>query len=351
MAKTQILATLGPASIGKIREMVEAGASGFRINSSHGSFAFHARAVRAVRKVSKKAFIVYDLKGPKIRLGDFKPVFLKAGMKVVLSTDFPKNREGVAQASPRSRDIPVSFDKLHEYVKKNHRLLFDDGLIGMKVEKVRGKRIFCEVLWGGVLRSRKGLNHPDTVIDFPYTVSADVPRIKFAIEHGVDYVADSFERSAADVDELRGRLKGTGIKIISKIENPEGVANFAAILKKTDAVMVARGDLGVEMDVWKIPELQKIMIEKCVRTRVPVITATQMLESMIDDPRPKRSDISDIANAVYDGTDVVMLSAETSIGKFPVLCVEMMEKIASTTEKTARYRRKKKKINRLRSRK
>ncbi|MCD6412948.1 MAG: pyruvate kinase [Elusimicrobia bacterium] len=344
MTKIQIIATVGPATTGKIGQLVEAGVNGFRINSSHGSFDFHAKAVRSVRKITKEVFIVYDLKGPKIRLGDFRPVFLKAGMKIVLSTDFPKNREGVAVSSGRSSDIPVSFENLHKYVKKNHRLLIDDGLIGLKVAGVRGKRIFCEVLWGGVLRSRKGINHPDTVIDFPYTVSADIPRIKFAIENNVDYVADSFERSAADVDELRERLKGTGIKIISKIENPEGVENFDEILKKTDAVMIARGDLGVEMDVWEIPELQKKMIEKCNKAEKPVITATQMLESMIDDPRPKRSDVSDIANAVYDGTDAVMLSAETSIGNFPVLCVRVMRKIIEATLKTARYKRKKKKI-------
>ena len=250
-----------------------------------------------------------------------------------------KEKNGWPFTENFSDGVPVAFSKFHKFVKAGDRLLIDDGLIGMKVEKVRGRKIFCEALYGDILRSRKGINHPDTVIDFPYTVEADVPLIDFAVKHGVDYIADSFVRSAPDVEELRGRLKGTGIKIISKIENPEGVENFDGILKKTDAVMIARGDLGVELDPWEIPELQKRMIEKCNKAGKPVITATQMLESMIDDPRPSRSDVSDIANAIYDGTDAVMLSGETSAGKYPVLCVDMMRKIIQKTESTPRYKK------------
>ncbi|MFH1352181.1 MAG: pyruvate kinase [bacterium] len=351
MQKTQVIATVGPASINRIREMFQAGMAGIRLNSSHGSLRQHEKAIRAARSVSGKIFIIYDIKGPKIRLGDIPAsAHLKSGMKIILKTGLPENSDGYPFTDDVKKGFPVSFERLHKYVRAGQRLLLDDGLIGLKVEKVSGRRIFCRVLYGDILRSRKGINHPDTVIDFPYTVEEDVPKISFAVKNRVDYIADSFVRNARDVEELRGRLKGTGVKIISKIENPEGVRNFDAILRRSDAMMIARGDLGVEMEPWEVPELQKVMIEKCCRARKPVITATQMLESMIDDPRPKRSDVSDIANAIYDGTDAVMLSGETSTGKHPVLCVGMMRKIIMKTESTKRYRVKKLKVNALKSR-
>jgi pyruvate kinase len=346
--KTQILATIGPASINKISKLYESGLSGIRINSSHGDLKQHKRIISTARKVSKELFIIYDIKGPKIRLGDIgEPVNLKAGMKLILKTGVKKNEQGYPSTNNINKGIPVTYDDLHLYVKPGHRLLLDDGLIGLKVVDVTGRKISCEVLYGSILRSRKGLNHPDTIIDFPYTVEDDVPLIEFAKKEQVDYIADSFERSGQDVEELRSRLKGTNIKIISKIENPEGVNAFDDIMEKTDAVMIARGDLGVEMDPWEIPELQKIFIEKCTDSNTPVIVATQMLESMIDDPRPGRSDVSDIANAIYDGADVLMLSGETSTGKYPVLCVEMMQKIINKTETTRRYKAKKIKVNKL----
>ena len=339
MDGTQIIATIGPPTLRKIKELRGAGMDGLRINSSHGSADQHEKIIASARKISKGPFIIYDIKGPKIRLGDIPfPVNLKTGQKILLRTGMSE-KNGWPFTKDSADGIPVAFPLFHKYVKKGDRLLIDDGLIVMKVETVTGRRIFCEVLYGDILRSRKGVNHPDTVIDFPYTVDADIPLIAFAVRHGADYIADSFVRNADDVSELRGRLRGTGIKIISKIENPEGVNNFDAILKKTDAVMIARGDLGVELDPWEIPELQKVMIEKCNRAGKPVITATQMLESMIDDPRPSRSDVSDIANAIYDGTDAVMLSGETSAGKYPVLCVDMMKKIIRKTESTARYKK------------
>ncbi|HLD29613.1 MAG TPA: pyruvate kinase, partial [bacterium] len=177
---------------------------------------------------------------------------------------------------------------------------------------------------------------------FPYTAQTDIPGIEFAIKENVDFIADSFVRNADDVEELRGRLLGTAIRIISKIENPEGVNNFDGILEKTDAVMIARGDLGVEFEPWEIPEIQKTIIEKCGRAGKPVITATQLLESMLDNPRPSRSDVSDIANTIYDGTDLLMLSGETSVGKYPVLAVDTMRKIIETTEAADRFKKKKK---------
>ncbi|MDO9513890.1 MAG: pyruvate kinase [Elusimicrobiota bacterium] len=337
MDGTQIIATIGPPTVKKIRELAGAGMAGVRINSSHGSLGQHEEIIRAARKIKNGPFVIYDIKGPKIRLGDIPyPVNLKTGQKILLRTGMSE-KNGWPFAEDFTDGIPVAFSRFHKYVKKGDRLLIDDGLIGMKVEKVSGRRISCEVLYGDILRSRKGINHPDTVIDFPYTVDTDIALIAFAVCHGADYIADSFVRNAEDVMELRGRLNGTGVKIISKIENPEGVRNFDAILKKTVAVLIARGDLGVELDPWEIPELQKRMIEKCNKAGKPVITATQMLESMIDDPRPSRSDVSDIANAIYDGTDAVMLSGETSAGKYPVLCVEMMRKIIQKTESTPRF--------------
>jgi pyruvate kinase len=241
----------------------------------------------------------------------------------------------------------VTYPELDEYVKPGDRLFIDDGYVALSVERATKGVIECVVLFGDVLRSRKGLNHPDTVVGYPFTMPQDLPDLDFAIRHGVDYLADSFTRNAEDVRDLRERLAGTGIGIISKIENPEGVNNFDEILSETDAVMVARGDLGVEMDPVTLPEMQKLMIEKCTLAGKPVITATQMLESMMENARPSRADVSDIANALYDGTDVVMLSGETSVGKFPVECVRMMRRIAAYVEGTRRYRDRKREVRGL----
>jgi len=339
--RTEILATIGPASINRMPEMVRAGLSGVRINSSHGDASFHDKVIHLTRKHNPDGYVVYDIKGPKIRIGDLPaPLPLQAGMPLTLRTDLPKPEGSEFPAVKNFESgIPVTFDRLDQYVRPGHRLLVDDGYVAMEVRKVSPGSIACRVIYGDILRSRKGLNHPDTQIPFPYTMPYDVPRLAFAKRHKVDFIADSFTRDADDVHELRGRLEGTGIRIISKIENPEAVKNFHAILRATDAVMIARGDLGVEMDPWKLPELQKEMIEKCARAGKPVITATQMLESMIDNPFPSRSDVSDIANAIYDGTSVIMLSAETTIGRYPVDCVRMMGRIAGQVESTARYRR------------
>ncbi len=347
--KTGILATIGPASIDRIQDMYEAGLGGVRINSSHGSPDLHLKVIERVRQYMPDGYVVYDIKGPKIRLGDLPELLhIKSGMELTLRTDiYPAEGEQYPSTDDPDAGIPLTYHDLHKYVKPGHRLFVDDGYIGLEITEVDGPVIHCRVLYGDALRSRKGLNHPDTVVGYPYTMEEDLPNLEFAIRHNVEYIADSFTRDAEDVRELRQRLEGTGIKIISKIENPEGVHQFDHILVETDAVMVARGDLGVEMDPWKLPEIQKVMIEKCNTAGKPVITATQMLESMIENPRPSRADISDIANAVYDGTDVVMLSGETSIGRFPVECVKVMRKTAETIEKTERYRNKKRRINSL----
>ncbi len=349
MSATEILATIGPASAERLADLRKAGMSGIRINSSHGDPGVHEAVIRAARNLDPLIYIVYDIKGPKIRIGDLpEPLPLRAGDHLTLRTDLPKPPgSDYPRTAKNSEGIPVTYEGLDDFTKPGDRFYVDDGYIGLRALEVSRGRILCEVLYGDLLRSRKGLNHPDTIVGYPYTMPQDVPNLEFALSHGVDFIADSFTRNGDDVLELRGRLKGTGVKIISKIENPEGINNFDEILEKTDAIMVARGDLGVEMDPWLIPELQKTMIEKCNRAGKPVITATQMLESMIDNPHPSRSDVSDIANAIYDGTDVIMLSGETSIGKYPDQCVLMMHQIAEFTEKTGRYRSRKSGVNRL----
>jgi pyruvate kinase len=243
----------------------------------------------------------------------------------------------------------VTYARLDEFARPGHRFFIDDGYVGLRVESVDPGRIGCVVLFGDIIRSRKGLNHPDTVVGYPYTMPQDLPSLEFAVAAGVDFIADSFTRNAEDVEEMRERLRGSGVKIISKIENPEGMGNFDEILEATDAVMIARGDLGVEMDPLELPEHQKRMIEKCIAAGKPVVTATQMLESMIENPRPSRADVSDIANAIYDGTDVVMLSGETSVGKYPAECVRTMRRIADNVEATRRYRDRKNVVNGLRA--
>ncbi|HNT67060.1 MAG TPA: pyruvate kinase [bacterium] len=349
--QTEILATLSPASVAHLPQMAAAGLTGVRINSSHGDPDSHLQIILAAREHLPSGMIVYDIKGPKIRIGDLpEPLRLIAGQELVLRTDLP-HPENSEYPLIHSFDegIPITYPDLDRTIRPGHRLFIDDGTIGLQVKHVEEGKIICQVLYGDLLRSRKGLNHPDTVVDYPYTMPADQPYIDFAMQHGVDFIADSFTRNGADVRELRHHLQGSGIGIISKIENPEGLAHFDEILAETDAVMIARGDLGVEIDPWELPEHQKVMIEKCNRACKPVITATQMLESMIDNPHPSRADVSDVANALYDGSDIVMLSGETSIGSYPVECVRMMRRICSFVELTARYRNKKAQVNGLRS--
>ncbi|MBN1783123.1 pyruvate kinase [bacterium] len=346
---TEILATMGPASIDVLPDMMEAGLNHIRINSSHGNMQFHQRAIREARKTHSGCMIIFDIKGPKIRIGDLpEPLFVHPGMELVLRTDLPiEPGTEYPRVSDFSQGLPITTPELEEAVKPGHRLMVDDGYVGLTVVGIQTGRILCEVMYGNKIRSRKGLNHPDTIVNFPYTMPHDKPLISFAVRERIHFIADSFTRNAEDVLELKHRLKETGIRVISKVENPEALRAFDEILEVTDAVMIARGDLGVEIDPWLLPEYQKTMIEKCNEAGKPVITATQMLESMIDNPHPSRSDVSDIANAIYDGTDVIMLSGETSIGKYPVKCVEMMRRIAIEVEGTARYRHRKAHVNSL----
>lgn len=336
----EILATIGPASHNRLKDLIDSGMSGIRINSSHGNPDEHLDIINSYRRLTSTGFVVYDIKGPKIRFGDFpEPFPVRSGMTLTLNS-------GLAESSDREYPAVESFDQglpitypLHKYVKKNDRLMVDDGYVCLKVLNVQSGTIECTVEYGDVIRPRKGINHPDTVVPFPYTMPHDVSNIEFAKKHKVDYLADSFTRNRDDVLELRQQLKDTDVRIISKIENPEALDNFAEILAETDAIMIARGDLGIEVDPWRLPELQKEMIAQCNKAGKPVITATQMMESMIDNPFPSRADVSDVANAIYDGTDVVMLSAETSVGTYPVECLTMMRKISDFTTQTERYKK------------
>lgn len=346
--QTEILATVGPASSGRLSELIEAGLSGIRINSSHGSLQEHLDVIRSYRELTSNGFIVYDIKGPKIRFGDLpEPLRIKPGMRITLRTDLnPSGEDTYPRIASFDQGLPLTYP-LDRFVREGDRLFVDDGYVCLRVIRTRPGRIDCDVVYGDRILSRKGLNHPDTAVPFPYTMPQDLPFIAFAKEQQVDYIADSFTRNADDVAELRRRLKGTGLRIISKIENPEAVEAFPDILAATDAVMIARGDLGIEVELWRLPELQKEFIAQCNRAGKPVITATQMLESMIENPIPSRADVSDVVNALYDGTDVLMLSAETSIGKHPVRCVEMMRKIDGFVRGTRRYKNRKKRINGL----
>lgn len=333
MKRTKIVATIGPASqaVPVLHKMIQAGMNMARINFSHGTQESNLQSMKNVRIASKKlgvpVAILADLQGPKIRVGDIPaPIPIKPGQKIVIGEDFNMDF-----------DITTS-------VKPGERLLIEDGLIEFKIlkviptkGKVRGK-IYCEVVNGDAVRARKGINMPDTHTTFPIMTEKDMDDLKFSLKQDVDYVALSFVRGREDVANLKKLMvkflpKGfTMPKIIVKIEIPVAVQKFDDILKETDAVMVARGDLGVEIPAAKVPVVQKIMIRKCLQAAKPVIVATQMLDSMIKNPRPTRAEVSDVANAVIDRTDAVMLSGETATGSYPVECVQTMTDIIRDVE-------------------
>ncbi len=325
MKRTKIVATIGPASqpVPVLIKMINAGMNMARINFSHGTHESNLKSIEHVRIASKKlgvpVAILADLQGPKIRVGNIDaPIPIKPGQKIVIGEDFPMDF-----------DITTS-------VKPGERLLIEDGLIEFKILKVvptKGKvkgKIYCEVVNGDAVRPRKGINMPDTHTTFPIMTEKDMDDLKFSLKQDVDYVALSFVRGPEDVVNLKQLMKKflpkgfTMPKVIVKIEIPAAVAKFDDILKETDAVMVARGDLGVEIPAAKVPVVQKIMVRKCLQAAKPVIVATQMMDSMIRNPRPTRAEVSDVANAVIDRADAVMLSGETSTGSYPVESVQAM---------------------------
>lgn len=331
--RTKIVATVGPASAGRatLKALMESGADVFRLNFSHGSHEEMAALVDTIRDLSRErqraVAILGDLQGPKIRTGRMRDgqMLLAAGETVTITTAEVIGADGV---------IPTIYRALPRDVKPGDRILMDDGLLELAVEAVAGEEVSCRVVVGGVLKDRKGINLPGVAVSAPAMTEKDHADLLFCISHQLDYVALSFVRSAADVVMLKEILHvhDSPLKVIAKIEKPEAVENFAEILGVTDGVMVARGDLGVEIDPERVPLIQKHIIRLCNRAGKPVITATQMLESMIGSPRPTRAETSDVANAIIDGTDAVMLSAETASGRYPCEAVAMMVRIAGDVE-------------------
>lgn len=335
MKRTKIICTLGPSSANEemIRKMLLAGMNIARINFSHGTHPEHKKTIELFRKVRDEmglpAAVMLDTKGPEIRTGDFKDgkAFLTPSEKFILTTNEVDGNENICS---------VSYKKLPDNLKKGNRVLIDDGRIVLEVVEVNATDIECVVIEGGQISNHKGVNIPDIRLDMPYLNEKDKSDLLFGIENDVDYVSASFVRRKEDVICMRKFLDyngGHNIKIISKIENGEGVANFDEILAHSDGIMVARGDMGVEIDYEKLPGIQKKFIKKCYQAGKMVITATQMLESMISNASPTRAEITDVANAIFDGTSAIMLSGETAVGKHPDKVVSVMARIAEQAEK------------------
>src|SRR5271168_5124356 len=336
--RAKIVATLGPASSTPeiFRQLVRAGLDVARLNFSHGTHAQKADLIRMVRTIAKDErkpiCILADLQGPKIRTGKLKgqkPVQLTAGHRLTIT---PREIEGTAAL------VGTTFKTLAENLEKGSRILLSDGLIELHVEPVKVADVIREIINGGMPGENKGINLPGIAVNVPSLTPKDEEDLIFAIGQGVDTVAVSFVRTAADVRHVKNRLAAlkSDAWIVAKLEKPQAIEHLDSILEITDAIMVARGDLGVEVPPEKVPALQKHIIRRAAEYRKPVITATQMLESMIDNPRPTRAEASDVANAIYDGTDAVMLSGETAAGKYPVETVAMMAKIVLETEQQIR---------------
>lgn len=352
---TKILATLGPSTdnADTLRKIVESGASLFRLNFSHGTDQEHLGRLELVRAIEKETGIplavLGDLPGPKIRIGNVTgaPILLETGQDVRLRAGFAECIDG---ATPI---IGCNYEPLAREVKPGQRVLINDGAIRMLAVEIEGGDVLCRVTHGGPVTSRKGLNLPETDLSVPALTDKDIERVRWAVEHGIDYIALSFVRRAEEVLDLQHRLErlcldgvcGTGldedrsprIPIIAKIETPQALSNIDSILEVADGLMVARGDLGVEMDVARVPMIQKVLIRKAHDYGKPCIVATQMLETMIEHATPTRAEVSDVANAIVDGADAVMLSGETAVGKYPVLTVETMRRVAAATEESLQH--------------
>lgn len=340
MRKTKIICTLGPAvdSDERITQIINAGMDCARLNFSHGTHEEQEVRLNRVRRIAgelnRHIPILLDTKGPEIRLKDFEggSVIVEKGSLFTFDTD--KETPGTKER------IGLTYDKLAKNVEVGTRILVDDGKIELKVTAIKGSKVICKVITGGKLSNHKSINIPNVEISMPYLNDVDKSDLLFGIEHNVEYIAASFVRCADDLKKLRKFLKDNGgqdIKIISKIENGQGINNFDEILELSDGIMVARGDMGVEINFEKIPAIQKMMIEKCNREGKIVVTATQMLESMTENPRPTRAEVSDVANAIYDGTTVIMLSGESAAGRHPVEAVRTMANIAVNAENTINY--------------
>ncbi|MDD6659426.1 MAG: pyruvate kinase [Eubacteriales bacterium] len=342
MKKTKIICTLGPATDNPqtLEKMIEAGMDVARFNFSHGAYEDHEKRLKEVLAVREKlnapVATLLDTKGPEVRLGDFENpdgVTINHGDKFTLTTKKCMGNE---------KKSYVNYEGLPNDVKPGTVILINDGIISMKVDSVKGTDIHCTVIDGGLLTNHKGVNVPGVDLNMPYLSERDMNDLKFGAAHDFDFIAASFVRSATDVTILRNFVEAIGwkdVKIISKIENTQGVDNIDDIIAASDGIMVARGDMGVEIDFQRIPAIQKMIIRKVYDAGKIVVTATQMLESMITNPRPTRAEANDVANAIFDGTDAIMLSGETANGAFPTEAVQIMAKIAETTENSMDYSR------------
>lgn len=340
MRKTKIVCTVGPATDSEeiMRELMLSGMNVARFNFSHGDYEMHKKRFEEVKKLREELGLpiatMLDTKGPEIRLGKFiddKPVDIKEGDTYTLTTKecLCDDKKGY-----------ITFDKLPQDVTVGTRILINDGLVELVAEKISETDIVCRVVYGGTLSNNKGINVPGVALSMPYLSDRDMEDLEFGAKMGFDFIAASFVRTSADVNYLRKFIKSIGWttpRIIAKIESVDGVENIDEIIEAADGIMVARGDMGVEIPFEKIPAVQKELIKKAYNAGKQVITATQMLESMISNPRPTRAEITDVANAIYDGTSAIMLSGETAAGKHPVEAVKTMARIAETTEEDIDY--------------
>ncbi len=339
MRKTKIICTIGPASDSRcvLTKLIENGMNVARLNFSHGTHADHKAKIDLIKEIRGEmgahVGIMLDTKGPEIRTGRFsKPeVELQVGQEYTLTTEDIEGDE---------TRCSISYHGLPADVVPGNKILIDDGLIELEVRETTETEIHCVVNNAGIVKNNKGINVPGVKIHLPSLTEKDIDDIKFGVENGIDFIAASFIRKASDVKAIREVLKscgGEGIFIISKIENKEGVDNIAEIVAESDGIMVARGDLGVEIPAEQVPIIQKNIIRRCNFEGVPVITATQMLDSMMRNPRPTRAEVADVANAILDGTDAIMLSGESASGKYPVEALKTMNNIAQTAEATLNY--------------
>ena len=335
--RTKIVATIGPAvdSPEGIQSLIDAGVNIFRLNTSHGTMEDHLEKFKTIRSVCEKndsyCAIMIDLQGPKIRVGNLdSEINLNNGDKVIFAHNGKQN-EGI---------IPVDYEGIASDVEKGSRILLDDGKIQAVVDEVKDNKVFATITNGGILKSRKGLNIPGSTNSLDAVTKKDIEYIKFAVENKADYIALSFVRQKEDVLLAKKYINdfGADIPVIAKMEKPQAIENIESIVSVADCVMVARGDLGIELSPVEVPICQKKIIEECNKQKKPVIVATQMLESMIEEPIPTRAESSDVANAILDGADAVMLSAETSVGKSAIKAVETMTQIAHTVENSKFYR-------------
>lgn len=336
MRRTKIICTMGPATEGRYEELILNGMDAARFNFSHENYEIHGRRIQDLKKAREKLKIpvalIIDTKGPEMRIGVLKKKFiLKKDTEIRLVIE---DINGDAKA------VSITNKLLYKKVEPGQAIFIDDGRIELVVKEINGTDIVCKVVSGGPVSNRKGVNVPDCDTGLPFMTEKDIKDIEFGIENDFDYIALSFVQSAVDIYKVRSILKKKyreDIKIIAKIENKEAVKNIDEIIEAADSIMIARGDMGIELPLSQVPVIQKKLIKKCYSAAKPVIVATQMLESMTENPLPTRAEVSDVANAIYDGTSVVMLSGETAAGEFPIRTLQMMSRVVEDTEKDIDY--------------